>query len=131
MPTLVVEITYDEPTDPYWMNPDNVKLCLENECTNTKFQVDWHVGGNPWGNSRSFTGYERLPPALVQKVFEAIGETSMCWEPRPSAALFRSDEARAIGDKLCEDIQRYFDYEHYYDEPEDKELFEQERNIEL
>jgi len=48
MTTIKVEIEYDEPKDPYWMNPDNVKLCLEAYCPNTKFDVRWAVDGDPW-----------------------------------------------------------------------------------
>lgn len=48
MPKIIVEIEYDWPTDPYWMNPDNVKLCLERNCTNTKFDVQWAETGDPW-----------------------------------------------------------------------------------
>lgn len=127
MPIIIVEIEYDEPTYPYWMNPDNVKLCLENECKNSKFDVRWHEGGDPWGRSAN----DIVPPALKEKVFQTIGSASMCWEPRPGDQVFKTEEARAIGDKLCEDIQRYFDYEHYYDEPETKDILNQERNINI
>ena len=51
MPRIAVTIDYDEPTDPYWLNPDNVKLCLEAYCLNTKFEVTWADKGNPWGCS--------------------------------------------------------------------------------
>lgn len=126
MPTLVVEIEYDEPTDPYWMNPDSIKFCLEEVCKNSKFEVSWHEGGNPWIAS---AGSIDLPLALREKVFEAIGQASMCWTPRPDKLVFNSTEATEISDKLCDDIKRYFEYEHYYDKPEDKELPEPERNI--
>lgn len=48
MPKIKVEIEYDYPDDPYWLNPDSVKLCLEALCTNTKFEVKWGVFGDPW-----------------------------------------------------------------------------------
>jgi hypothetical protein len=128
MPILVVEIEYNEPTDPYWMNPDNIKMCLEKECTNTKFDVRWHEDGNPWSR---LGPYHIISLALENKVFEALGAASMCWSPRPGDMIFKSEEANTIGCKLCEDIRRYFDYEHYYDIPEDKELPDQERNINL
>jgi len=50
MPKIIVEIKYDQPDDPYWMNPDNVSLCLQQVCTNTKFEVKWAKGGDPWKN---------------------------------------------------------------------------------
>ena len=48
MPKIKVEIEYDWPTDPYWLNPDNVKLCLEKHCVNTHFKVKWSPFGDPW-----------------------------------------------------------------------------------
>lgn len=39
MPCLTVKIVYDGPTDPYWMNEDNVAICLHAYCKNTKFEV--------------------------------------------------------------------------------------------
>lgn len=48
MPKIAVEIEYDSPNDPYWMNPDNVKICLQETCKNTEFNVDWAEKGDPW-----------------------------------------------------------------------------------
>jgi len=48
MPKIVVVIEYDQPDDKYWMNPDNVAICLHAQCKNTKFRVSWAEGGNPW-----------------------------------------------------------------------------------
>ena len=48
MPKIIVEIEYDQPKDPYWMNPDNVALCLHRYCKNTKFKVEWAKDGDPW-----------------------------------------------------------------------------------
>lgn len=48
MPRIVVAIEYDWPDDPYWLNPDNVRHCLENACSKTGFEVTWAPGGNPW-----------------------------------------------------------------------------------
>ena len=48
MPKIAVVIEYDSPDDKYWMNPDNVSLCLHAHCKNTKFIVSWAEGGNPW-----------------------------------------------------------------------------------
>lgn len=48
MTKIIVEIEYDQPEDPYWLNPDNVAMCLHAYCENTKFKVRWARGGNPW-----------------------------------------------------------------------------------
>jgi hypothetical protein len=48
MPKITVEINYDYPVDPYWLNPDNVKFCLEKTCSNTHFAVHWAENGDPW-----------------------------------------------------------------------------------
>ena len=51
MPTIQIMINYDKPDDPYWLNPDNVKLCLEKYCQNTKFKVEWadfSIKVDPW-----------------------------------------------------------------------------------
>lgn len=36
-------------------------------------------------------------------IFEAIGEASMCWEPRP-AGVFQSEEAKDVGNNLIEKL---------------------------
>jgi hypothetical protein len=38
-------------------------------------------------------------------VFEALGEASMCWNPRPSDNVFDSTHARDIGERLLAEIQ--------------------------
>jgi hypothetical protein len=38
-PRLVVEIEWDNPTDPNWLNADNVAFALHACCRNTKFVV--------------------------------------------------------------------------------------------
>lgn len=48
MNRIGVTIEWDQPTDPYWLNPDNVKVALEQHCPNTRFQVTWSKGGDPW-----------------------------------------------------------------------------------
>ena len=48
MPKITVEINYDWPDDPYWLNPENVKYCLEKECSATNFAVNWAESGDPW-----------------------------------------------------------------------------------
>ena len=41
--------------------------------------------------------------ALKQKIFEAIGHASMCWEPRPKG-VFDSTEAGKVGEQLLKDV---------------------------
>ncbi len=48
MPKIIVEIEYDEPKDPYWLNPDNVAIALSTYCKNTAFTVTWGLNGDPW-----------------------------------------------------------------------------------
>lgn len=43
MPTIRVEIDWDN-DDPHWLNADNVHMCLQSYCKNTKFEVR-EVGG--------------------------------------------------------------------------------------
>lgn len=47
MPQIIVTITYDQPTDPYWLNPDNVRAALEAYCPSTRFSVGWAEDGEP------------------------------------------------------------------------------------
>ena len=35
---------------------------------------------------------------------EALGRASMCWEPRPSAEVFKPDEAKNIADEMLPKI---------------------------
>lgn len=39
MPRIVIEIEWDTPEDPHWLNADNVALALHAHCKNTKFKV--------------------------------------------------------------------------------------------
>lgn len=41
-------------------------------------------------------------------VGEAIGEASMCWEPRP-AGMFESDRASKLIDRICEAVTQQAD----------------------
>ena len=41
---------------------------------------------------------------LTTEVFEAMGEVSMCWNPRPTG-VFDSSEAKRIGDELMKKIE--------------------------
>jgi RNA polymerase subunit RPABC4/transcription elongation factor Spt4 len=63
-------ITYDKPDDPYWMNPDNVKLCLESYCPNTKFNVEWAdftVKIDPWKREMKKDRADRRPKAYASR----------------------------------------------------------------
>ena len=41
----------------------------------------------------------------AQSLFlEALGGASMCWEPRPSSAIFKPDEAKDIADEMLPKI---------------------------
>ena len=44
-------------------------------------------------------------PTLQNKVFEALGAASICWNPRPSTNVFESTEAEKIGKELMEQIE--------------------------
>ena len=39
MPKITVEIEWDWPDEPEWLNADNVALALHAHCKNTKFAV--------------------------------------------------------------------------------------------
>ena len=39
MPKLQVEIEWDQPDEPFWLNADNVALTLNEYCKNTNFVV--------------------------------------------------------------------------------------------
>ena len=43
---------------------------------------------------------------LNEAVMLAIGAASMCWDPRPSTAVFDSSEAGRVGNELIEFIER-------------------------
>ena len=43
----------------------------------------------------------RISSEMYHAVFEAIGQASMCWNPRPSKEVFASEEASQIAVDLC------------------------------
>jgi mRNA-degrading endonuclease RelE of RelBE toxin-antitoxin system len=47
-----------------------------------------------------------MDKTLKQTVGIAIGEASMCWNPRPSTEVFNSDEAIKINEELLSSIQQ-------------------------
>ena len=42
MPRIIVQIEWDTPVEPEWLNADNVAIALHSYCKNTKFRVE-HV----------------------------------------------------------------------------------------
>lgn len=43
----------------------------------------------------------RISSEIYHAVFEAIGAASMCWNPRPSSAVFDSSAAEKLAVDLC------------------------------
>ena len=43
---------------------------------------------------------------LKIKVFEAIDEATMCWNPKPTIQVFDSERAIEIGNKLWKEIEK-------------------------
>ncbi len=43
----------------------------------------------------------RISSELYHAVFEAIGEASMCWKPRPTSETFDSEHASNVAVDLC------------------------------
>lgn len=43
----------------------------------------------------------RISSEIYHAIFEAIGEASMCWSPRPSNEVFASEEASDVAIRLC------------------------------
>lgn len=43
----------------------------------------------------------RISGEMYHAVFEAIGEASMCWTPRPSSEVFASEQAEGVAVRLC------------------------------
>lgn len=43
----------------------------------------------------------RISSELYHAVFEAVGEASMCWEPKPGPNVFDSEKASEVAVKLC------------------------------
>lgn len=43
----------------------------------------------------------RISSEMYHAVFEAIGEASMCWEPKPGSQVFAPEKASDIAVKLC------------------------------
>jgi hypothetical protein len=52
---------------------------------------------------------ERLSGYLFTEIHQAIGQASMCWEPRPSTEVFKAEEASNIAFELCHKIANEID----------------------
>jgi len=50
-----------------------------------------------------------LPPALVDLVYQAVGEASMQWENIDQAGVFKSSQAAQVAGELCSHIARAWD----------------------
>lgn len=52
----------------------------------------------------------RISSEMYHAVFEAIGEASMCWNPRPSNEVFSTEQASDVAVRLCfkiaEEVER-------------------------
>lgn len=51
----------------------------------------------------------RISGEMYHAVFEAIGEASTCWNPRPSGEVFSSEEAADVAVRLCFKIAKETD----------------------
>lgn len=45
---------------------------------------------------------------VAAKVFEALGEASVCWERMEGTGVFDSVRATRVGDQLIRDIERIY-----------------------
>ena len=41
-----------------------------------------------------------------EMVFQALGEASLCWNPKPSGQVFDSDECKKIGERLIRSLSQ-------------------------
>jgi len=44
---------------------------------------------------------EHIPEYIREKVFQAIGHASMCWDSPESAGIFDTEQASEIATELC------------------------------
>ena len=50
---LIMELEYDQPDDPYWMNPDNLAWLLGKYTAMKNIRVNWAENGDPWRRPES------------------------------------------------------------------------------
>ncbi len=43
-----MEIEYEQPDDPYWMNPDNLAIVLNQNTGIKGLKITWAENGDPW-----------------------------------------------------------------------------------
>jgi len=123
MPKIAVEIEWDWPNEPEWLNADNVALALHAHCKNTKFVVrDVELSDKVEPGDDEILVFttqkppekmveisesdydalcQRLPERVVSEIHQAIGQASVCWEHLDSAASFDSEQASSIARDLC------------------------------
>jgi len=65
----------------------------------------------------------KLSKNIIERVYQDIGQASMCWEHVEKAGVFDSSQASDIGYKLCEFIQEELDQAR-------KRIIEMDRNLE-
>ena len=64
---------------------------------------------------------------LKEYIYEAIGQASMCWNPRPSTEVFNPEEAKNIAEKLLKTIENIIEQEEK--EGDQREIFAKRRGI--
>lgn len=84
-----VTIEWDKPTEKNWLCPDNIQIALSAYCKNAKFKVI------------SLEITEKQNTAI----FEALGEASMSWIPKPKGQ-FDATNCKRIGEELIEILNK-------------------------
>lgn len=51
----------------------------------------------------------RISSEMYHAVWEHVGQASMCWNPRPGAEIFSSEEASEVAKSLCLKIAKEVD----------------------
>ncbi len=82
-----VTIEWDKPKEKHWLCPDNIQIALSAYCKNTKFKV----------TTLEITDEHKTA------IFEALGEASMSWSPRPKGQ-FDATNCKRIGEELIEKL---------------------------
>jgi len=69
----------------------------------------------------------KIMKTLKEYIFEAIGQASMCWNPRPSTEVFNSEEAKNIANELLKTINDIIKQEEK--EGDDRKMFAKRQGI--
>lgn len=72
MPKILVAIEYDSPTDPYWLNPGNVALALNQYCSNTNFKASWAENGDPWSSQKKEKSKTKVSNTKRDEISQAL-----------------------------------------------------------